>query len=208
VFAIDDFDHKVSKWAADKNPVFGSENTARDVSDYARDVLMGETLVTAALTPSGDEFKEWTIAKLRGLGVEGAALLATSGATDELKDLVGRTRPDGSNDSSMPSGHASSAFAAARLSNRNLDSMDMNGAWRTGLKAANLGLAGTVAWARVEGRKHYPSEVLVGAALGNLLSVFIHDAFMNLPEEGEEEKVSIYVEPTPRGFWAAVSVKF
>jgi hypothetical protein len=50
--------------------------------------------------------------------------------------------------------------------------------------------------------------VLVGAALGNLLSVFIHDAYMNLPEEGEEEKVSIYVEPTPRGFWAAVSVKF
>lgn len=207
VFAIDDWDHEVSEWASEKNPVFGSVNQAEDYSDYVKDVMFAETFLTAALTPSGDEFKDWSLAKLRGMAVEGVAFVATSSTTSELKDLVGRERPNKSNDKSMPSGHASSAFAASGLSNRNLDSIEMNDTLRTSLKAANIGLASSVAWTRVEGKKHYPSDVLVGAALGNVISVFIHDAFMNLPE-GEEEKVGIYIEPSPQGVWAAISFKF
>ncbi len=52
------------------------------------------------------------------------------------------------------------------------------------IKAGNLFLASGVAWARVEGQKHYPSDVLAGAALGHFLTAFIHDAFLNLPEGG------------------------
>ena len=40
-----------------------------------------------------------------------------------------------------------------------------------------------MAWARVEGDRHYPSDVLAGAALGHFLSAFIHDAFLGLPED-------------------------
>jgi membrane-associated phospholipid phosphatase len=49
-----------------------------------------------------------------------------------------------------------------------------------------------VAWARVEARKHYPSDVLAGAALGHFLTAFIHDAFLNLPEDGSVD-FSVYV---------------
>jgi hypothetical protein len=40
-----------------------------------------------------------------------------------------------------------------------------------------------VAWARVEGAKHFPSDVLAGAALGYFITAFIHDAFLGLPDE-------------------------
>ena len=76
------------------------------------------------------------------------------------------------------------AFAAATLSNRNLDSIPMSNKVRIPLKAGNLVLATLDAWARVKGRNHFLSDVLVGAALGHFLSAFIHDAFMGLPEQG------------------------
>ena len=39
-------------------------------------------------------------------------------------------------------------------------------------------IAAGTAWARVEGCKHYPSDVLFGAALGNFVAIFVHDAFL------------------------------
>jgi membrane-associated phospholipid phosphatase len=53
-----------------------------------------------------------------------------------------------------------------------------------------------VAWARVEGEKHYPTDVLVGAALGNFLTRFVHDAFLNLEPDDE---FSFYLEPARDG---------
>lgn len=52
------------------------------------------------------------------------------------------------------------------------------------MQITNAVLASGVAWAWVEGRKHYPSDVLYGAAPGHFLTAFIHDAFLNLPEDG------------------------
>jgi membrane-associated phospholipid phosphatase len=207
IFAIEDWDHKVSDWAVDNNPVFGSEITARDMSDDIRTALLAETFLTATLTPSGEDWKDWTLAKARGIGVEGVAMLATSGATSLGKDAVGRGRPNHGNDQSMPSAHASSAFSGSRLSNRNLDSIEMNPLLRHSLKAGNIVAASSVAWARVEGEKHYPADVLVGAALGNFITTFIHDAFINLPEEKEKE-VGFYLEPTRDSVWAAISLGF
>ena len=39
-------------------------------------------------------------------------------------------------------------------------------------------LAAGTAWARVEGGVHYPSDNLFGAALGNFVATFVHDAFL------------------------------
>jgi hypothetical protein len=44
-------------------------------------------------------------------------------------------------------------------------------------------LASSVAGARVEAQAQYPSDVLASGALGNFLSVTIHDAFLNLPKD-------------------------
>jgi hypothetical protein len=153
-FAFEDWDQRASDWAVKHNPVFGSESFARDMSDYQRSALMGETFLTLTLTPSGEDAWGWAATKARGAAVEGAGLLATSGATGGLKSWTARDRPDESNNNSMPSAHSSSAFSAARLSNRNLESIRMSGAARTSLQALNFGLASSVAWARVEGKKH------------------------------------------------------
>jgi len=66
-------------------------------------------------------------------------------------------------------------------------------------------MASGTAWARVEAGVHYPSDVLAGAALGNFLTAFIHDAFLNLPEESS---VGFFIQPSLRGVTAAVSVGF
>ncbi|MHC4712530.1 MAG: phosphatase PAP2 family protein [Planctomycetota bacterium] len=203
VFAIDDFDERASDWAVKHNPVFDSDDNARDWSDDLKDILKAEAFVTAMATPSGPDTDEWLLAKLKGGSVELVAVGVTHGMTNGLKSAIDRDRPDSSNDNSFPSGHSSSAFSYATLSNRNLNSIEMPGALRTGLKATNVTLASGVAWARVEGKRHYPSDVLFGAALGHFLTAFIHDAFMNLPEDS---KVDFAIVPTDGG--AALEVSF
>jgi len=184
VFAVDDFDERVSDWAVEHKPIYGSSENARDIRNTIKDVLEAEVFVTALAAPSGDDPKLWLYSKLKGLGVELAAVRATRSVTNLLKDTTDRTRPNGANDESFPSGCTSFAFSHMTLANRNLDSIGYLENITPALKAGNTLLAMGVGWARVEERSHYPSDVLVGAALGNFLASFIHDAFLNLPEDG------------------------
>jgi len=78
--------------------------------------------------------------------------------TGILKSTVDETRPDGGSHS-FPSGHASTAFAAAEFIRS-----EYGWAWGTpALLAASF-----VAWSRVEARRHYTHDVLAGAAIGVL----------------------------------------
>ena len=85
------------------------------------------------------------------------------------------------------------------LANRDLDYIDLPKDFRPVLKIGNTLVASGVAWARVEGRRHYPSDVLVGAALGHFLTAFIHDAFLNLPEDSNVEFAISPVEEAGAG---------
>jgi hypothetical protein len=192
VVAAGNWDHNISDWATEHTPVFGSKDGAEDYSDVAYNVLLVEGLGTALLTPSGSDPGDWARAKGKGLLVEGVAVGITYGTTIGLKSAIGRDRPDHVEDDAMPSGHASIAFAGMALANRNLDYIDMNPYARTGLKAANVALATSVAWARVEGKKHFPTDVLVGAALGNFTTRFIYEAFIGTKPD---DRFSFYVEP-------------
>lgn len=89
---------------------------------------------------------------------------ATSLVTEGLKQTFPRTRPDGSDRKSFPSGHTSRSFsAAATLMNR-------QGA-KVGVPAFLV--AGFVGLARVEGKKHYWTDVLAGAAIGTSLGFLV-----------------------------------
>jgi membrane-associated phospholipid phosphatase len=197
VFSINGYDKKVSNWATKHHPIFGSEQNARNASDYLSIPLPVEAVVTALATPSGDDAKDWASSKLKGIAVEGAAVAVTEGVTSLMKDTINRTRPDGRG-ASMPSGHSSLAFSVATLSNRNLESIPLSQEVRLPLQIGNILLATSVAWARVEGRNHYPSDVLVGAALGHFLSAFIHDAFLGL----SKDKWFLVISPLKRGAMA------
>ncbi len=205
IFAIDDYDEEVSDWASNHSRLFDSIEDAKDASDVLRGILLAETVVTVMILPSGDDKKHWSVSKLKGLSVELAALGATSSITARLKDLTDRTRPDNTTDNSLPSAHASGAFSAATLSNRNLDNIDMPKKLRRTLQTGNICLAAGVAWARVEGKRHYPSDVLAGAALGHFLSAFIHDAFMNAPEE---DRFDFIIYPYEDGVGVEVGFRF
>lgn len=107
------------------------------------------------------------------LGRDGLLAVAASGlASQVVKHLVGRPRPrmnspawealGPSFDSdlhSFPSGHAATSFALAVVLSRR---------WPSLSPLFYLGAA-AVAWGRVVGGSHYPSDALAGAALGLLV---------------------------------------
>jgi membrane-associated phospholipid phosphatase len=182
VFAFDHLDRKLSNWADRHHPVFGSQNTARDFSNYLLYALNAEVLLTALATSSGEDSDHRLSNKAKGIRVELIALGATGGATLLLKSSTGRQRPNDDGNDSFPSGHSSGAFAASTLSNRNLDAVPETSSIKLPLQIANIVLATTVGWSRIEGQKHFPSDVLAGAAIGHFTSVFIHDALMGVSE--------------------------
>jgi membrane-associated phospholipid phosphatase len=180
-----DFDDDVAAWATRHTPLFGSVEDAEKASDWLRTTLQVEAAVTALAAPSGNDPRQWAYWKAKGLGVELAALGITGGVTQLLKTTIDRERPDNPQDTtSFPSGHASGAFAAATLANRNVDALSLAKPLQRTVQIANLGLASGVAWARLESGQHFPSDVLAGAALGHFLSAFIHDALLGLPDTG------------------------
>ena len=102
------------------------------------------------------------------------AFWAASLATSALKDVVGRARPTLAEpglhaliavpgDASFPSGHASTAFAAAGVV----------AALHPGLRAGVLSLAALIALSRVYLGVHYPLDVLAGAALGIAIAAVV-----------------------------------
>lgn len=123
----------------------------------ASDIGRGALVASAFLIPAAQQ--DWQ-GDLQALGSVGGALALTQGA----KQAFPRLRPDGSDNDSFPSGHSSTAFAAAAtLQNRY--------GWQVGVPAQLV--AAFVGVARVQAHKHYWSDVLVGAAIGEATGFLI-----------------------------------
>ena len=118
-----------------------------------------------------------------------------------LKHLTDRERPDDSDRQSFPSAHSAGAFAFASVGRRNLDAIEMDGSVRTALDAGFTSLGVATAWARVEAEKHYPTDVLAGAALGNFVTAVLCDAFLGLDAASS---VRFGIAPDPNGAIFAV----
>lgn len=198
VASIENVDHKISRWASEKNPVFGSKESAREWSNDLRSLTGVGAITTLAATPSGDQPLDWTAAKFKGVLVEGSALGVTSLVVGSLKDYSERDRPDGGDKRSFPSSHTSQAFAGARLASRNLESISMSYRSRRAWDATFLTMAAGTGWARIEAGQHYPSDVLAGAAIGNFLAVFIYDAFFGLQAS---TNIEISIDPSDEDMW-------
>ena len=121
--------------------------------------------------------------KFKGVSV-GLATAALDGVVSYgLKEVVGRERPDGSNDRSMPSGHASKAASRTYMARRNLAYIDMPNWSRQSLNVSLHAVAIGTGLARVEARKHHLADVMVGYALGNFLAAR-YEAFFESDLDG------------------------
>jgi hypothetical protein len=112
---------------------------------------MGAAFLTYGL---GRAFKNDCIAAVGGELVQ--AQLISQFLTYSIKGAVRRARPEGGG-FSFPSGHTTAAFASATVLQRHFG-------WKIGVPA--YAAATYVAASRVQGQRHYLSDVAFGAALG------------------------------------------
>jgi membrane-associated phospholipid phosphatase len=177
LLTIDDFDEDLSDWAREHQPLFGDD--ANDLSHDMKDATLALWFASALAAPS----ESWQ-AKAGGIGTGAATLFVEGRVIEGLKDVVERERPDGSNDRSMPSGHASAVAARTLLTRANLEKIAMPGWARTSADVGLYGIAFATSWARVEAGKHYPTDVLVGYAIGNFIAAFAQHAFLESGDVG------------------------
>ncbi len=149
--AISPWDHTISRHSRDSSSTLGDATVAA--------LLLGTASVGVLAPGKGRDGAEerWTI---------GEAVALDLTATELLKTAVARRRPESNSRTSFASVHTSLAFAAATLIDRNCGH---------GLGAPAYALAVATGISRVEARRHFPSDVFVGAALG-ALSAGVADA--------------------------------
>ena len=102
LFQIDDWDRRVSDWAREHTPVFGSEADADEWSDDLRDASVLANWATMIATPGGSDPQRWILAKTRGALVDAAAVASTVAVTRGIKTTVERRRPNGLESESFP----------------------------------------------------------------------------------------------------------
>lgn len=180
LFQVDDWDRKVSDWARRETPVFGSQRSAADWSNRLRTASFMPYVVTVVLAPGTGERGEWARDETQGLLVGLGAIGATSLATSALKNQISRTRPDGEDDQSFPSGHTSLSAVATGLARDNLRAFDLSGRSRRTLDLGLDALTVGTAWARVEAGAHFPADTLAAMALGSFVSRFADEAFLGI----------------------------
>jgi membrane-associated phospholipid phosphatase len=124
-------------------------------------VLGGAAVVVPAVTglliagsrSKNDRFHSFTYSLAQ-------AAVLNEGLVQGFKYSVGRTRPDGSDNRSFPSGHAANAFMAATVVQRYY-----------GTKAGIIGYtaAAFIAYSRCRENKHWASDITAGATLGYIV---------------------------------------
>lgn len=155
----------------------------------ASDVLLGLSLAGPLVFAAVDLGVERRSPPLDRLGKDALVIAQTYAATylftTAFKVLVRRLRPfnydarfveareDGDSRLSFPSGHASMAFASAATLSVLLEMRYSGEAWVWGAGFGAFGLASTVAILRVVAGRHFPTDVLLGAALGTALGFLI-----------------------------------
>jgi hypothetical protein len=201
IFQIGSLDRNLASWASKRTPIFQSQNNADTASEALQATAEAAYVITALATPSGEKSGDWVSAKTKGLSVGIAAVALTEGTTDLLKYTTNRTRPDNSGHDSFPSGHASRTAACDTLATRNLQYLEMPDGARTGLRAGFLALSLTTGWARLEAKKHFPSDVLAGMAIGHFFGAFINDAFLGLDSP---KNFFFAVEPSKKDIYCSM----
>ncbi len=197
-FSIGNADRKVSDWASSRAPVYGSQERAGRISDTllrTSDYLFVGSALASPL---------YTIPAV--LSVETGAGILMRSSVGAIKQKTGRTRPNGRDKVSFPSGHSAGSSISATLAYRNIEPFTMPyPAVDAASQVAFTGIAAATAWARVEAKQHYPSDVLAGAAIGHFFGVFLTDLLLG---PVHSTVITPVIQPAPGGFVASLTWHF
>jgi len=184
------FDDDVADWIADPEHGFGTS-----VEDGAAPAAVGAVVAVLFATgraADGPRYRAMTYDWLH-------AFLINAGYTTLLKEVIHRERPNGEDDLSFPSGHASNAFTLAAVAERHYG-------WKAGVPAYTL--ASLVAVSRLQRNKHYLSDVMAGATLGYIVGrtvVWVNGKPLDTPRAGAHLSLSPVVGRRTRGIAATVT---
>ncbi|MFP4014718.1 MAG: phosphatase PAP2 family protein, partial [Chitinispirillaceae bacterium] len=199
-------DDDISSYVSERKPLFGSRERALKMSDHLRLASMGTAalLYTVKYYPVEPEYgsssrKEGQVSQRISGPVAGAeALLVsgilTAGTTELFKRTTGRLRPDSSDHRSFLSGHTSVTAVANSYSANTLNSMSLPSHYRFLAQGTLIAMTFTTAWARLEGSKHYPTDLVAGAMLGTFFGNFIFKSFLG-PYQPLNTEIDLNVTP-------------
>jgi len=184
--AISPADQEISRSVANHAREFGKTG---DVLGGRLPVSIVEGALVAGLLIKDDHF--------RSFGFTAAQAYVTNDIlTKSIKATVGRVRPDRSDSRSFLSGHTSDCFAIATVVN------DYYGKkWGIPLYT----FAALVGISRIEKNKHWPSDVLSGAALGYIAG---RSALIGTERELSRKRkiTSFLIMPSYERDWRGISV--
>lgn len=183
---IDGLDRGLSDWAREHAPLFGTPERAASASDDLLATARAIGVLSVVVTPAATD-DDGLAARLHTAAVQGSAVVVTLALTDALKEATDRARPEAppgtDGGRSFPSGHAAQAAVWTTLAGRNAAALPLSPAGTRAVEVTRTALTVATGWARVEAGKHYASDVLAGAALGNFVGAFVNDAFLGFDGE-------------------------
>ncbi len=158
---ISPWDGEITEWFRDEQPLGdGAVDLGRELGHRK-----WVTAVSIALAGGGQLVGNHHVRDTGVLYAE--ANLITAGITELIKITAQRERPDGSNDKNLPSGHASATMASARM-------LQMRFGWWIGVPAYTAAVFAGLS--RLQGNKHFPSDVLLGWTIGFFVSSAVGQA--------------------------------
>lgn len=134
-------------------PVLDENRGLRKAGDIIHILLPLAAGGTAAIK------KDW-----EGIKQFGFSLGAANGTVFGLKEIVEKSRPDGGDNRSFPSGHTMISFSSASFIQRRYGN-------KLGIPA--LAAAGFVGFSRIKGQKHFADDVIAGAGIALLYNYWL-----------------------------------
>lgn len=171
-------DHRVRDYFLEKNPMEHPANIGDKIGTGYFPFGVGMALLGA-----GEWLDDKKMADTGVVTLE--ALLATGIATESLKFATNRKRPNGGNNMSFPSGHASSTASLAASFSEMYD-------WDLRIAVPLYMVTAFVGASRIQADEHHLSDVIAGITLGTLVgSSFAKYQKEKYHEKGSSRNISI-----------------
>jgi len=193
LFTLNNYDQKTLDWATKEEPRYWGLERAKKKSNEMLDALKANLLISSLAANANSNSR-----LAYDLGFQLTAIGLNHAATKTLKQITDRKRIDrdvsGTSKDSFPSSHASSAAIITRLTANNIDRTNISQVHKNWWKFSTFTAAALTGVERVKGKRHYPSDVFAGYALGNFLGIFLTELFV--PEQDQSQvQVNLLVVP-------------